>query len=90
MIIVVSKKHGNKNLNITERKLGQHRAWGLYWHKRKKIEIDPSQMSKKYLTTLIHELVHMNFPDLTEEGVIKAANLISKGVWQQGYRRIYK
>ena len=85
-----NKSHGNKKLIIKERKLGQHKAWGLFWHASKKIEIDPNQLSKHYLYVLVHELLHMTFPELTEDGVIRAAKIITKGVWQQGYRRTYK
>lgn len=82
------KKHGNGKLNIKEKKLARHNAWGLFYHASKKIEIDPRQASRHYLYVLIHELLHMSFPELTEEGVVRAARLIAKGVWQQNFRRI--
>lgn len=82
------KKHGNKKLNITERHLGRHSAWGMFWNASQKIEMDPRQASKQYLYVLIHELLHMALPETTEEGVIRIAKLVAKGVWQQKYRRI--
>jgi len=85
-----TKQHGNKKFNITERKLGRHRAWGMYYRKENKIEIDPTQLSRHYLYVLVHELTHMAFPELNENGVIRASKIISKGVWQQGFRRMQK
>ena len=81
-------EHGNKKLNIQERYLGRHKAWGLFYHASKKIEIDPRQTSQHYLYVLIHELLHRSLPETTEEGVIRIAKLVAKGVWQQKYRRI--
>lgn len=85
-----TKPHGNKKLNIRERKLGRERAWGLFWRQAQRIEIDPQQRSRQYLYVLIHELCHMALPDLTEEAVVRISKLIAKGVWQQGFRRLYK
>lgn len=84
------KPHGNKKINIFERKLGRERAYGLFWNKKQAIEIDPRLSARKYLYVLIHELLHHAQQELTEEGVIRVAKLVSKGVWQQGYRRIQK
>jgi len=81
-------KHGNKKLNIKERNLGRHKAWGLFYNASKKIEIDPKQSSRHYLYVLIHELLHMALSETTEEGVIRIAKLVARGVWQQKYRRL--
>ncbi len=84
------KAHKNRRLDITERKLGRHKALGLFYPGCEKIEIDPTLLSRKYLYVLVHELLHMAFPDLSEEGVIRSAKVVAKGVWQQGYRRLQK
>ena len=72
-------RNEEKKLNITERKLGQRKAWGLYYHGDDKIEIDPRQKQKQYLHVLIHELLHMAFNELSEEGVERAADVICTG-----------
>ena len=79
-----------KLVKIQERKLGKERAWGLCWHGENLIEIDPRQKSKKYLDTLIHELLHYCFPELSETTVSREASRITEGVWRQNYRRISK
>lgn len=81
-------KPKDKKLNIKERNLGQFKALGLYYPDSNKIEIDPRLDSEEYLTVLIHELLHMAQPELTEEAVTRVSEMLGKGVWQQGFRRI--
>jgi hypothetical protein len=52
------------------------------------IEIDPRQGAQEYLNTLIHELLHREFPDLSEGAVIRGADRISWELWKYPYRRI--
>lgn len=75
-------------LNIKERHLGKHKALGLYWESTNSIEIDPRLTAKEYLYVLTHELTHMSMPEATEDTVIKISKIISKGIWQQGFRRV--
>lgn len=75
-------------LNIVERKLGNHKAAGLYWSSSDKIEIDPRLDSRQYLYVLTHELLHKALPDCSEEEIIRISELVSKGIWQQDFRRI--
>jgi len=71
---------------IKEKKLGREMAMGQCYDGI--IEIDPRQTSEEYLDTMIHEMLHHHFPELTEEQVIKISNLMSKSLWNKGYRRI--
>ena len=86
----MSTTHGNKKINISERKLGREGAYGLFWSKSKRIEIDPRLSARKYLYVLLHELLHQACPEMTEDGVIRVAKILAKGAWQQGYRRVQK
>jgi hypothetical protein len=54
------------------------------------IELDPRQSSQDRLDTLIHEAVHIIWPEYDEETVIKVANRISSLVWEDNWRRIQK
>jgi len=47
-------------------------------------------LSKNYLNTLIHELLHACFPEMEEGQVRKASSYITKAIWQQNYRKIAK
>jgi hypothetical protein len=51
------------------------------------IEVDPRQDEQDLFDTLIHELLHREFPDLSEEAVERAANRMSWDLWKQSYRR---
>lgn len=82
------KAEQEEKLDIRERNLGKHQAYGLFWTATKKIEIDPRLRNKDYLYVLTHELTHMALPEATEEAVVRISELISRGIWQQGYRRL--
>ncbi len=75
-------RHSSK---ITERKLkdllGVCRPNG-------EIEIDPRQPPREFLETLLHELLHRQFPMLSEDAVEVAATEMKDAVWEMGYRRI--
>lgn len=77
-------------IRIVERKLGHERAMGQAWKGIGLIEIDPRQSSHSYLNTLIHEGLHMCFPDMSESKVSKTAYRLSSLVWRQNFRRIKK
>lgn len=85
---MAKKRH--PRVRIVERKLGLDKAWGLYYHGENLIEIDPRQKNRKYLKTLIHELLHHSCPWMSEYMVDKTARIISEGVWRQGYKRTQK
>ncbi len=72
---------------IVERKLGRERALGQSIHGERLIEIDPRQHGKSYLDTLVHEALHLVFPDLAEREVGRAARRLTEVLWTSGYRR---
>ena len=51
------------------------------------VTIDPRQSQKEMLDTAIHEGLHLAFPELSEEDVEKAAQIIAQVPWKLGYRR---
>lgn len=75
-----------KKLRVIERKLGKHKAVGLAWTDNV-IEIDPRQSPKDYLDTLIHEKLHILFPDKSERWIIKHARALSQFLWDNNYRK---
>jgi len=68
------------------RNLGRQKAFGLADTEKKIIEIDPRQKPKQYLDTLIHESLHVSFPEMSETKVSKAAKEIRDIVWDHNYR----
>lgn len=73
-------------LRVRERKLGK----GVlgYCHDDGMIEIDPRQTPQDFLDTLVHEILHHQFPDLSEDAVLRVAPVIARTLWAQGYRRV--
>lgn len=52
------------------------------------ILIDPRQAPKDRMDTLIHESLHVIFPEFTEKEVEKTARILTRILWQQGYRKV--
>jgi hypothetical protein len=75
-------------LKIRERKLGRQRAVGLYYHGERRIEIDPRQTAKKYLNTLLHEILHYRLPTASEAKVSRIAGMLTEASWKANYSRI--
>ena len=51
------------------------------------VSIDPRQRPLPFLETLLHELLHRQFPFLTEEAVEDNSLEIAETLWALGYRR---
>jgi hypothetical protein len=75
-------------IKIIIRKLGKERCVGQAYQGENLIEIDPRQNSKDFLGTAIHESLHILYPDLTEEEIIHAEEIMSDVIWRLNYRRI--
>ncbi len=79
-----------KKLTLTERKLGRERAAGQAYLEDGLIEIDPRLKPRQWLSTLVHEAVHMAFPHAEERSVAKAERIITRILWRAGLRRIHQ
>lgn len=79
----------SKKIVIKERKLGRERAVGQAYKENGLIEIDPRQNSFDYLDTVIHETLHVLFPELSESKVISNSKKLAKVLWKLHYRRVH-
>ncbi len=68
--------------------MGREMASGQAWHEKNLIEIDPRQDAYDYLDTLIHEWMHIKFPDWTEKKVASTSKKLSKFLWKNKIRII--
>ena len=75
-------------IRIIIRKLGKEKAVGQAYQGENLIELDPRQNNKEFLSTAIHEVVHILYPDLTEKQVIHAEKVLTDVIWRLNYRRI--
>lgn len=77
-------------LTLRERKLGRERAAGQAFPEDGLIEIDPRLKPRQWLSTLVHEAVHVAFPNAEERSVAKAERIITGILWRAGLRRIHQ
>lgn len=78
-----------RKVTVIERKLKRERAAGQVFLDDRIIEIDPRQKPKEWLGTLVHEAVHLAFPDASERTVAAAEKTILDVLWRSGVRRIH-
>jgi Zn-dependent peptidase ImmA (M78 family) len=76
---------GIKKIKIVEKNI---RAYGYAYPDFNLIEISPNQTDKQYMDTLIHELLHLLYPEDSESKVSKNAATIRYHLWQKGFRRV--
>ena len=75
---------------VVEKKLGRYKAYAIIpapLTRRSRIEIDPRQKPKSYLNSLIHEKLHLIFPDLSESKVNRTATQLTNLLWENNYRK---
>jgi len=76
-------------IKVVTRKLGRERAWGQTDGHSGIIEIDPRLKSKKHLEIVIHEALHVLFPDLSETQVLTKSKKLTAVLWGEHYRRVH-
>ncbi len=79
-----------KKVKVIWRPLGKERAWGQATTDaaRPIIEVDPRLSPRRELEVLVHEAIHICWPDKNEKEVDRAGKVISTVLWQENYRRI--
>ena len=80
-----------KDATITQaKKLGRHGVHGFWIGGKTKdrILIDPRLKGRHKLTITLHELLHSIAPDWSETHVTRASRMLSRKLWQAGYRAV--
>lgn len=75
-----------KKIKVRERRL--KRYLGYAYPDKSLIEITPNQRPRQYLDTLIHEILHVMYPDDSETKIARNASTITHHIWKKGYRRL--
>ncbi len=75
-----------KPIRIRFKKLGREKAAGLAYKNDRLIYIDPQQRGFDMLDTIIHEVIHCQQPDLSEEAVSDFATELADILWKCQYR----
>ena len=75
-----------KPIKVIHRKLGREKAHGQAWKDHRIIEIDERLTGIDYLDTVIHEVMHVQQPDLPEKAVASNATEMARILWELGIR----
>lgn len=84
------EKPKTKRIKIVERKLGRDKVLGWAHYDKPLIELDSRLRHKLQQEVLLHELLHIALPDLTEEAVDRAARFMADHTWRFGLRRVQR
>lgn len=87
------KRRRHRRIRVVERKLqrdvgGHGKLYGQAFQGMRMIEIDPRQRPRSYFDTLIHECLHLLFPNASESKVAKSAHEMTDVLWRLGFRRV--
>jgi hypothetical protein len=76
-----------KRIKIKYAKLGRQKSWGLA-HSDGQVVLDSSLKGKKHLEILLHECLHILYPENSEDEVIANSVILTNTLWHEKYRRI--
>ena len=74
-----------KPITIKFGKLGKHKADGLAYVSNRKIVIDVRLTGVELLETILHEIAHVQQPDLSEEAILEYSKETAEILWKIGY-----
>jgi hypothetical protein len=77
-----------RRIKVVYKKIGQTKAWGWAYLKKNMIEVEERLKGKKQMEIIIHECMHILFPDAEEEEVETKAAALTNTLWHEGYRKI--
>lgn len=77
-----------KPIKIVFKKLGRSKADGLAYKEDRVIFIDITLKGVNMLDTILHELAHVQQPDLSEESVTEYAKETADILYKIGYRLV--
>jgi hypothetical protein len=63
------------------------KVWGLAYVYHDRIELYDKMKGKKHLEIILHEKLHIEFPDLDEGAVKRISRAMCKTLWEDGYRK---
>lgn len=72
-------------ISVKFAKLGKHKADGLAYVENRKVIIDERLTGVELLETILHEVTHIQQPDLSEEAVLKYTKETAEILWKIGY-----
>jgi len=74
-------------IKVKYQKLGKQKVWGLA-DSEGVIYLDSRLKGKKHLEILIHESLHLLYPEAEEDEIVNKSISLCNLIWKQRYRRI--
>ena len=74
-------------IKVIYKKLGKEKVWGLA-DSTGIIYLDSRLKGKKHLEILIHESLHLLYPEAEEDEIVNKSISLCNIIWKQRYRRI--
>ncbi len=81
----MAKTSKKKPISVKFGKLGKHKADGLAYIENRKILIDMRLTGVELLETILHEVAHVQQPDLSEEAILEYSKETADILWKIGY-----
>lgn len=81
----MAKTSKKKPISVKFGKLGKHKADGLAYIENRKIVIDMRLTGVELLETILHEVAHVQQPDLSEEAILEYSKETADILWKIGY-----
>lgn len=81
----MAKTSKKKPISVKFGKLGKHKADGLAYIENRKILIDMRLTGVELLETILHEVAHIQQPDLSEEAILEYSKETADILWKIGY-----
>lgn len=76
-----------KRIKIKYAKLGKQKAWGLA-DSDGFVTLDGRLKGKKHLEILLHECLHILYPNDSEEEIVNKSVILTNTMWHENYRRV--
>jgi len=74
-------------IKVKYKKLGKEKVWGLA-DSQGIIYLDSRLNGKKHLEILIHETLHLLYPEDSEDEIVEKSIVLTNIIWKQRYRRL--
>jgi hypothetical protein len=77
-----------KKIKVIYKKLGKEKVYGFANLGDNEIEIDVRLKGKKHLEIMLHECLHILYPEAEEEEIVRNSIILTNTIWWEHYRRV--
>jgi hypothetical protein len=77
-----------KKIKVIYKKLGKEKVYGFANLGDNEIEIDVRLKGKKHLEIMLHECLHILYPEAEEDEIVRNSIILTNTIWWEHYRRV--